>query len=49
MFHWSEIDIVVKLLVITLTYHTLIYYLYFIDILYATDVLCSTRSDINIL
>ena len=44
-FHWSEVDIVVKLLVITLTYHNLIYYLYFSDILCAIDVLCSTRSD----
>ena len=25
LFHWSEVDIVVKLLVITLTYHNLIY------------------------
>ena len=46
-FHWSEVDIV--LLVITLKYHNLIYYLYFSDILCATDVLCSTRSDIDIL
>ena len=38
-----------KLLVITLTYHNLIYSLYFSDILYAIDVLCSTRSDIDIL
>ena len=49
IFHWSEVDIAVKLLVITLKYHNLIYYLYFSDILCATDVLCSTRSDIDIL
>ena len=49
IFHWSKVDIVVKLLVITFKYHNLIYYLYFSDILCATGVLCSTRSDIDIL